>query len=634
MAARAQFSPGPAAWADDLTPLPHSEWSYDRAAHLLAHAGFGGAPEDIQQLADLGPERAVETLVRYEAIPNSRLRPFVESGFWEPSLNGFPDSRPEATDRAEQSGASMGVATKPAGYRPLQPVSDRFFYWLRATMLETRRLGYWWANRMLQTAHPLEQKMALLWHGHFATHENKVRDYRKMHQQIELFERRATGNLRDLTIAVAQNPAMLYFLDAQYNVKGAPNENFAREVMELFTMGVGNYTEKDVRECARAFTGWYFDDLAFKVDPEKHDDGPKDFLGRTGNFDGVDVLKIVFEQPVTAEYFAAKIYRFLVRGELSPALRAKLAAVLRDADYEAKPLLTAILRSKDFYSAASVGTQIKGPVQLVISTYRKLGLAEVPGVPDFNSATSALGQLLFRPPTVAGWAQGRSWVTPGLLLERGNFARDLLFPDFMATANDRYPGLIAGEQVRAVHERISRGMDITSATVPEGKAEDGAMAMSNRMADRDEDFNTRYASYRGWQQAVEAVKPIPRTMARPDVAGIVVKCGSKTTTDAVDCLARRFFSVPIAPKERAEWIAFLTRELGTDQIEYDDLARLPAMTLVMKEAQRLVAQNGGMITVESKAHFFGAGYPSCRNVRNVLRPSAGRWGRSPWRRIA
>ena len=169
----------------------------------------------------------------------------------------------------------MGIDVKPSGRRPLQPISDRFFYWLRATMLETRRLGYWWANRMLQTSHPVEQKMALMWHGHFATHENKVRDYRKMLQQIDLFERSATGNVRDLTIQVAQNPAMLYFLDAQYNVKGAANENFAREVMELFTMGVGNYSEKDVREGARAFTGWYFDNLTFKVDPAKHD--PSDF---------------------------------------------------------------------------------------------------------------------------------------------------------------------------------------------------------------------------------------------------------------------------------------------------------------------------------------------------------------------
>jgi len=249
MAARSQWTPGPHAWQDDLAPLPAAEWSYDRAAHLLAHAGFGGTPEEIQALADLGLDAAVERLVHYERQPNPKLQPFVESGLWDPSLAAFPDSRPEATDRAEEHGASMGIAVKPTGNRALQPVSDRFFYWLRATMLETRRLGYWWANRMLATTHPLEEKMALLWHGHFATHENKVRDYRKMLQQIELFERYATGNLRDLTIEVARNPAMLYFLDAQFNVKGAPNENFAREVMELFTMGVGNYTETDVREC-------------------------------------------------------------------------------------------------------------------------------------------------------------------------------------------------------------------------------------------------------------------------------------------------------------------------------------------------------------------------------------------------
>ena len=206
MANRIGWSPGPADWKDDLAPITSADWNYDRAAHLLAHAGFGGTPAEIQQLADLGLERAIRSLVHYETIPNPKMQPFVESGLWDSSLNGFPESRPEATDRAVKSGASMGVESKPAGNRPIQPVSDRFFYWLRATMLETRRLGYWWANRMVQTSHPLEQKMALLWHGHFATHENKVRDYRKMMQQIDLFERGATGNLRDLTIQVAQNP--------------------------------------------------------------------------------------------------------------------------------------------------------------------------------------------------------------------------------------------------------------------------------------------------------------------------------------------------------------------------------------------------------------------------------------------
>src|SRR5581483_5273544 len=318
---------------------------------------------------------------------------------------------------------------KPAGNRRVQPISDRFFYWLRATMLETRRLGYWWANRMLQTTHPVEEKMALLWHGHFATHENKVRDYRKMIQQIDLFERYATGNLRELTVKVAQNPAMLYFLDAQYNVKGAANDNFAREVMELFTMGVGNYSEKDVREGARAFTGWYFDNLAFKVDPAKHDDGPKTFLGRTGNFDGVDALKIIFEQPVTAEYLAGRIYRFLVRDEISDGLKKNLGSLLRQHDYQVKPLLAAIFVSRDFYSAASYGSHVKSPVEHIVAMMKQLGADEIPGVPDFNQSTIAMGQHLLNPPSVAGWAGGKAWITPGLLIARGNVARDVLIAD-------------------------------------------------------------------------------------------------------------------------------------------------------------------------------------------------------------
>ena len=561
MAAAAHFSPGPAAWQDDLAPLPRSEWSYDRAAHLLAHAGFGGTPDEIEKLADLGAERAVASLVRYERIPNPRLGPFVESGFWDPSLNGFPDSRPDATDRAEKDGGSMGVATKPTGNRPVQPVSDRFFYWLRATMLETRRLGYWWANRMLQSTHPLEQKMALLWHGHFATHENKVRDYRKMLQQIELFEHGATGNARDLTIKVAQDPAMLYFLDAQYNVKGAPNENFAREVMELFTMGVGNYSERDVRECARAFTGWYFDDLAFKVNADKHDAGAKQFLGRTGDFDGVDAIKIIFAQPVTAEYLAAKIYRFLVRDELSSALRAKLGAVLRDADYEIKPLLTVILTSKDFYSAASYGGHIKGPVEHMIAMLKHLGADAVPGVPDFNQATISMGQHLLNPPSVAGWAGGKAWITPGLLIARGNVARDVLIPDMTGFRDWNFS---AGTD-DLLGQRLRDGYDIGAATAVNDPAK---MSEFDRVAlERDEKFNTRISGYIGWEQAARKLIPTPRDAARLDLATLVLASGATTTAQAVDYLTARMLRVPASNAMRAALVGFLTKELGTESIE-------------------------------------------------------------------
>jgi len=555
------WSPGPAAWQDDLAPLPAAEWSYDRAAHLLAHAGFGGTPADIQALAELGVKRAVESLVRRERTPDPKLTPFVESGLWDPSLATFPDSRPEATDRAERDGTSMGVATKPAGNRALQPISDRFFYWLRATMLETRRLGYWWANRMLQTAHPLEQKMALLWHGHFATHENKVRDYRKMHQQIELFERHATGNLRDLTVEVARNPAMLYFLDAQYNVKGAPNENFAREVMELFTMGVGNYTEQDVGECARAFTGWYFDDLEFKVDAEKHDSGSKTFLGRNGDFDGVDVLDIIFEQPITAEFLAAKVYRFLVRDELSPALRGKLGAVLRDADYELDPLLTTILQSKDFYSAASYGGHIKGPVEHMVAMMKHLGAESMPGVPDFNQSTIAMGQHLLNPPSVAGWAGGKSWITPGLLIARGNVARDVLIPDMTGFSDWNFN---AGTD-DILGQRLRDGYEIGAATAVSDPAN---MSTFDRVAlERDELFNTRISGYIGWEQAARKLIPTPRDAARFDLTAMVLESGATTTEAAVDYLLRRALRVPAAQALRDALIVFLTNELGTTSLE-------------------------------------------------------------------
>ena len=356
VAAGQDWSPGPSTWKGDLTPITAADWSYDRAEHLLGRAGFSGTPDAVQSLADMMPAQAVRFLVDYDAISNDHLQPFAHSGFWDETLTPFPPSRPAATDLAMRDGASMGIRVKPDHVnRHMQPVSDRFFYWLRATQMETRRVGYWWAERMLDTNRPLEEKMALFWHGHFATAENKVRDYRKMLLQIDMFEQNATGNFGDLLVSVAQDPAMLYYLDAGVNLKGAANENFAREVMELFTMGVGNYTEQDVREAARAFTGWNFDNLDFVVNGTQHDDEPKTFLGRTGNFGGVDVLDIILEQPATAEYIAAKVYRFFVRDDLSPELVTELGAILRENDYELRPLLTTLFLSRDFYSDASYG---------------------------------------------------------------------------------------------------------------------------------------------------------------------------------------------------------------------------------------------------------------------------------------
>ncbi|MCH5373942.1 MAG: DUF1800 domain-containing protein, partial [Planctomycetes bacterium] len=245
---------GPSAWTGDLRPIDESDWNRARAAHLLERAGFGGTPEEIDRLAAMTADEAVRHLVYHKNVPNP-LPGFDHSGVHDPGIEPFPPSRPAATNLAKEKGEAIGVKVKPNGNRRLQPVVDRFFYWLRASMLESHRVAYWWGNRMLTTNRPLEEKMTLFWHGHFATSEDKVRDYRKMLGQNELFREKGTGNFRDLLISISQDPAMLAFLDAGVNVKGSPNENFAREIMELFTMGVGNYSENDIREAARAFTG-------------------------------------------------------------------------------------------------------------------------------------------------------------------------------------------------------------------------------------------------------------------------------------------------------------------------------------------------------------------------------------------
>lgn len=552
---------GPADWQDDLSPIPEAAWGYDTAAHLLERAGFGGTPEEISELAAMSPSEAVRHLVHFS--PDTSLPAFDESGIFDPGLDPFPPSRPATTALARENGEALGIKVKAGGNRPLQPIVNKFFYWLRASSLETNRVAYWWADRMVSSEAPLQEKMALFWHGHFAVNEGKVRDYRKMLKQLQLFHAEGTGSFRDLMVAVAEDPAMLAFLDAGVNVKGAANENFAREIMELFTMGVGNYSEQDIREAARAFTGWNFDGLEFVVNEAQHDSGSKTFLGHTGNFDGVDIIDIIMAQPVTAEYIAAKLYRFFVRQELSAELQTELGNVLRDADYDVATLLEAIFQSRDFYSLASVGTHIKSPTELVVSTYRKLDLADAPGVPDFNRATGALGQSLLRPPTVAGWAEGQSWITPGLLLERGNFARDVLFPDINFIANDRYNG---DPEIRSVARRIREGYDITTATQPSSIGEGQVMAESNMLADRDEDFNTRYGSFRGWQMAIQRVKPISRHTARLDLSAMVRAQNLDSTDAVIDYFIARFLRVPVAAESRAMLVNFLEEQLGTDDI--------------------------------------------------------------------
>jgi len=575
VAVAAAAGPASSPWVDDLSPISASDWNAERAAHLLERAGFGGTPEDVSRLASLTPQQAVDSLVDYQRIDNSDARAFEESGVWDAGMDPFPSSRAEAVRLGREHGEALGVKVLPEGSpRRLQPVVDKFFYGLRANSIETQRLGVWWANRMLTTKRPLEEKLTLFWHGHFATGDAKVRDYRMMLRQNEMLRKHAEGPLRDLLVGILEDPAMLVYLDNGENVKKHPNENFGRELLELFTMGVGHYTERDVREAARAFTGWTNDVLAFKVDRDQHDAGDKTFLGRTGPLDGTDIIDTILNQNVTGEFVAAKMYRYFVRDEISPAVRTELGRSFKGSRYQVRPLLKRIFLSRDFYSPASTATQIKSPVVLVVSTYRKMGLRALPTVPDFGRLTGGLGQTLFDPPNVAGWAGGRTWITPATLLQRGNLFRDVLFAD---AKNFRAPDRLMPATYARVGDNLAKGMNITEAT-KEGTGD----AESNAQVDRDEDYNTRYASYRGYQMAFERTKPILRRVADLSLVSMVAAAHADTADAVVDHLAKRFLSVPLPQQDRSSFVEFMR---GKSLSSENDLRELLYLVLSTPEYQ-------------------------------------------------
>jgi hypothetical protein len=560
-------APAPSSWVDNLSPITAADWNAERAAHLLERAGFGGTPEDIARLAAMTPQQAVDSLVEYERIDNSRALPFEESGVWDRGMDPFPPSRADAVRQARERGEALGVKALPEGsQRRLQPVVDKFFYGLRANTIETQRLGVWWASRMLTTPRPLEERLTFFWHGHFATGDAKVRDYRMMLRQNEMLRRNASATLRALLVGILKDPAMLVYLDNGENVKAHPNENFGRELLELFSMGVGHYTERDVREAARAFTGWTNDVLEFRFDSAQHDFGDKTFLGRTGPLDGTDIIDTILSQEATGDFVAAKLYRYFVRDEISPSVKAELGRSFKAGGYQIKPLLKRIFLSKDFYSPPSTATVIKSPVVLVISTYRKLGLRELPTIPDFGRLTGALGQTLFDPPNVAGWAGGRTWITPATLMQRGNLFRDVLFAD---AKTFRAPDRLMPPTYARVGDNLAKGMNVTEAT-KEGTGD----AESNAQVDRDEDYNTRYASYKGYLMAFERTKPIPRRVADLSLVSMVAAAHVTTADAVVDHFATRFLSVPLPSKARAGFVEFFQGKSVTDEFALRELLYL------------------------------------------------------------
>jgi uncharacterized protein (DUF1800 family) len=330
----------------------------------------------------------------------------------------------------------------------------------------------WWLDRMLATPAPLQEKLTLYLHGHFATAAGEKDIYGlDIVEQNQLLRRYALGNWRELTHAVARDRAMLKWLDNARNRKAHPNENFARELMELFTLGIGNYTESDVRESARAFTGYTLARRTgeFVFNAAQHDDGPKTFLGRTGNFDGDAVIDIIFAQPAAPQFFARRILEFFVYAEPEPELVAALAAEIRRNDFNMAPVFSTLFRSNVFFSDRSYRALVKSPVEFVIGSYKLFGIAPIQ--PETIAELQRMGQVPFHPPNVKGWDGGVQWLNTQTILARENFASGL-----MAAAMQSKGGFLTSGQ--ASNSVAAAGL--LAETILQGDA--SATALSNLQA--------------------------------------------------------------------------------------------------------------------------------------------------------
>jgi len=307
------------------------------------------------------------------------------------------------------------------------------------------RLQGTWLYRMILTPHPLRERLTLFWHGHFATSDAKVNDPRLMAAQNALIRANCLGDFRAMLDGMARDPAMLTWLDSEANRKGHPNENFAREVMELFTLGRGRYTEKDVQEAARAFTGATVSGGRYRDVPAQHDDGPKTILGQTGRHRGPDVVRILLDQPGCATFLCGKLFRHFV-AEVDPpdaGLIAPLADAFRAANYDIKVPVEMILRSRRFHDPATRRKRVKGPVEYAVGMLRALEVVRPTVAAEaLAGACTRMGQALFAPPSVAGWEGGATWINTSAMLARSNLALALLSASDAALGKRLDPGAL------------------------------------------------------------------------------------------------------------------------------------------------------------------------------------------------
>lgn len=374
-------------------PTPEQPWDRRRVVHLHRRAGFGATWAELERDLSEGPEAAVNRVLQGDCRMDGVAEDF------QTLARGIGD-------------AAVGSNN-------------------------STRLQAWWFYRALFTPDPLAEKLALMWHNHFATSNEKIDDLSAMRNQIELFYKHGRGPFGDLLRALAHDPALLVWLDAPSNRKGNANENLAREIMELFTLGVGNYVEQDVKQGARALTGWSVRDGAFFADSSGHDPSDKTILGRRGAWNGDDFVRILLEQPAVSRRLAWRLCRTFMGDRVADdAAVDELARELRENNLDVGRAVATILRSELFFSDGNIASRICNPVEFIVSGVRSLELfSPPPSTMRLARWSAQMGLSLCYPPNVGGWPGGEDWLSSHYVVARANFAAALAAGDLDSTPN-------------------------------------------------------------------------------------------------------------------------------------------------------------------------------------------------------
>jgi uncharacterized protein (DUF1800 family) len=381
-------------------------WNDTTASHLLRRTGFAAPPRIVQQAVQQEPAQVVDHLLDFKPLPPDR--------FPLPAWLNEPDADARSFRKAL---AGLTPEKQQEKRRMLQREQNQRLVELRG----------WWLDRMMRTPNPLQEKLTLFWHGHFATSAVKVRSAYAMFLQNEMFRAQAAGNWRTMLQSLARDPAMLIYLDNAQSRKQHPNENFARELMELFTLGEGQYTEEDIQASARAFTGYSLDSeqMAYRYRPFFHDDGHKTFFGETGPWDGDAIIEMILKQDASAPFICRKLAAYFIGSDPDETLVEDMARILRDQDWEWKPVLRHLFLSRAFYLEKDIASAIKSPVEWLVGSCLLLERSLPPSWACQRVLTE-LGQTLFAPPNVKGWDGGYTWINTTTLTRRNEYAETLV----------------------------------------------------------------------------------------------------------------------------------------------------------------------------------------------------------------